>query len=298
MKNRYILLAIIMIMISACAGQQVKKDIAAVPAATPATAVPVDPKPVPADTSTPVSTATLTAVVTIFPTMTATVTLTPFFVITPSKNDKDFDYYPIHVGNKWYFKGFMKGKDGEKTWMKIKAEIVGTEKKDGKDYYFFYAPKVDIRYLMRKDEKGVYMRVIKYPFPIFNFSIEVNILPEMQIMKYPFRVGEKWTYKGRAEATILGLFTLGRDIRSDFEVIRKEILKTDTGKVEAYHIKVLVNEGDGNPPTTEKYWYGKGTGYTYSDTTGHDAYLVGYKFYDEKTGKVTEKIPEHEEDYK
>jgi hypothetical protein len=227
---------------------------------------------------------------------TSTATPTPIFVITPSKNENWMEYYPTYPHDVWYFKGYKKA-GSERKFMKVKAEILGIENKDGKDYYYFYAPKVEIRYLMRKDEGGVYMRVIKYPFPIFDFSIEVNITPEMPIIKFPIKIGDKWVHKARAEATLFGFLKLGRNIQSDFEVLRKEMLHTEAGNVEAYHIKVLVDEGDGKTRTTEKYWYGKGTGYTYSDTTGHDAFLVGYRFYDEKIAKWREKIPKDVEQY-
>jgi hypothetical protein len=180
--------------------------------------------------------------------------------------------------------------------LKVKAEIVGIEKKDGRDYFYFYSPSVGIRYLMRTDENGVYMGVIKYPFPLFGFPIEVDLNPEMVIMKSPVKAGEKWTYKGRAEATLFGFLKLGRDIQSDFECVRKEKIRTGAGNFEAFHIKVLVNDGAGNV-TTEKYWYAKGLGYSLSDTSGHDAYLVGYKIFNEKTGKFDEKLPEGAEKY-
>jgi hypothetical protein len=141
------------------------------------------------------------------------------------------------------------------------------------------------------------MRVIKYPFPIFDFPMEVDIIPEMPIMRFPFKIGDKWVHKARAEATLFGFLKLGRNIQSDFEVIRKELLHTEAGIVEAYHVKVIVDQGDGKTVTTEKYWYGKNTGYTYSDTSGHDAFLVGYRFYNEKTGKWREKIPKDVEQY-
>jgi hypothetical protein len=226
---------------------------------------------------------------------TAAATLTPIIKLTPGKNEKALDYYPVHVGNTWYFRGYKKKEPGIRV--NVKAEIVGMEPKDGKDYYYFYAPSVGIRYLIRADEKAVYMRVIKYPFPLFGFPIEVNIVPEMPIIKSPFKVGERWTYKGRAEAVILGFIKLGRDIRSDFECVRKERLRTEAGDIDAYHIKVLVDEGDGKTVTTEKYWYGQGRGYSYSDTSGHDAFILGYKLWNEKTGKWDEKIPEGAEKY-
>jgi hypothetical protein len=236
-----------------------------------------------------------TATVNVTSLATATVRATPIIKLTPGKKEKSMDYYPLHVGDTWYFKGYKK-KDPS-TRLNVKAQVLGIEPKDGKDYYYIYAPSVGIRYLMRTDEKGVYMRVIKYPFPIFGFPIEVDLVPEMTIIRGTFKVGERWTYKGRAEAVIFGFLKLGRDIKSDFECVRKELLRTEAGDIEAYHIKVLVDEGDGKTVTTEKYWYGKGRGYSFSDTSGHDAFILGYKLWNDKTGQWDEKIPEGAEKY-
>lgn len=245
-------------------------------------------------TATPVP-PTATVTVNLTPKPTATIKATPIiFIKAPKIREKAMDYYPIHVGNLLYFKGVKR--DALDKQLKVKAEVVGMEKKGGKEYYYFYAPQVNIRYLMRSDDNGIYMGVIKYPFPLFGFSIEVDLNPEMVIMKSPIKPGERWTHKGRAEATIFGFIKVGRDIRSDFECVRKEMIRTETGKIEAYHIKVIVDDGAKNI-TEEKYWYAKGVGYANSDTSGHIANLVGYKIFDEKTGTWNEKIPEGVEGY-
>jgi hypothetical protein len=240
-------------------------------------------------------TPTVTITVNFTPAATLTPVSTPIIKLTPGKKESALDYYPLHVGNTWYFKGFKKSDPDKQLF--VKAQTLGIEPKDGKDYYYIYAPAVGIRYLMRKDDKGVYMRVIKYPFPIFGFPIEVDLVPEMNIIHSPFKVGERWTYKGKAEAVIFGFLHLGRDIRSDFECVRKERLRTETGFINAFHIKVLVDEGDNKTVTTEKYWYGEGRGYSYAATSGHDALIVGYRLFNEKTGQWEEKIPEGVESY-
>ena len=210
--------------------------------------------------------------------------------------DDSFMYYPAHVGNVLYLKG-KKNNAPEKT-LYVKAEIKSVETRDGIEYYYFFAPQVEIRYLINVDKQnGVSMRIIKYPFPFFGASIEVTLTPQMTFMKYPVKVGEKWTYKGRGEATILGFIKLGRDLKTEFEVVRMEKVKTEAGDFDAYHIVAVVDAGDGKPPTTEKYWYAKGLGYTIAETSGHRADLVGYRIYDEATGTWNEKLPEGVEKY-
>jgi hypothetical protein len=204
-------------------------------------------------------------------------------------------FYPVNLHNILYLKGYKK--DNPSKEMFVKAEVIKIEKKDGKDYYYFYAPQVNVRYLVREAETGMEMRIIKYPFPFFGFPIEVDLTPSMTFLKYPLEVGTKWQHKGRAETTIFGFMKVGRDIKSDFEIVSKEIIKLPAGEFEAYHVTANVDEGDGKGVHTEKYWYAKGIGYAKADVAGHFAELVGYKMFDEKTGKFAEKIPDGVEKY-
>jgi len=199
-------------------------------------------------------------------------------------------YYPAHVGDTLYFRGYFKD-DEEKKTHRVKAVVSKTEQKDGIDYYYYDAGKIGIRYLIRKRDSGVYMRVMKYPFPIFGFLIEVNIKPEMCVMKFPLKSGEKWVEKGRAETRILGMWDVGRDIRSDFEVVGRETIDTEIGKIDTVHIRVLVDDGDGDEPTLEKYWYGKNIGYARSDTSSHFVEIVGYEVFNDEKGEVVKVLP-------
>ncbi len=199
-------------------------------------------------------------------------------------------FFPASVGNKWFYQGYWKN-DKDKKIVRVKAEILNTEQKDGKEYFYYYAPKVGIRYLNRKDETGVYMRVIKFPFPIFSFAlIEVDIVPEMLVIKFPFKVGEKWTQKAKASTTLFGIWKIERNIQSDFEVVEKVKIKTGVGEIEAYHIKANVDNS--YEKTIENYWYGKDIGYSVSDTTSYFVKVHGYIIKDEKTGEIKQIIPQ------
>ncbi len=299
MEKRHILTGIILIFISACGGGEIKKDgvnnaadtrqfdklvaenaakqtaspDATAPAAT-ATPVPVNTKaPAPAKEGTPEPTVSPTA---------------------KPQYPKDARFYPEHLGNTWYFQGYRKSEPNK--LLKVKAEILSKEQKDGLTYYYIHAPKMGIRYVNKRKDDAVYMRVIKYPFPIFGFPIEVDIIPEMPVIKFPVKAGAKWIHKARARAVVL-FIPLERDIQSDFEIIGMETVKVPAGTIETWHIKVLVNQGDGTV-TTEEYWYGRDFGYCKANTTGHYAELVGYRMFNEKTGKWMEKIPPDADRYK
>lgn len=214
--------------------------------------------------------------------------------VTSQQKDKiekdSFRFFPASVGNKWFYQGYWKN-DKDKKIIKVKAEILSIEKRDDKEYFYYYAPKVGMRYLNRKDETGVYMRVIKFPFPIFSFAlIEVDIEPEMLVIKFPLKVGEKWTQKAKASTRLFGFLKIRRDIQTDFEVVEKVKIKTGIGEIEAYHIKVDIDNS--YEKTVEHYWYGKDIGYSVSDTTSYFVNVHGYIIKDEKTGEIKKIIPQ------
>jgi len=206
----------------------------------------------------------------------------------------DERYYPEHIGNTWYFMGYKK--NAPDKMLKVKAEILSEEIKDGQPYYYIHAPQIGIRYVNKRKADAVYMRVIKYPFPIFGFPIEVDIVPEMPVIKFPLIAGAKWFHEAKARAVVL-FVPLERNIRSDFEIIGRETIKVPAGELDTWRIKVLVNQGDGNV-TTEEYWYARDFGYCKANTSGHYAELVGYRFWDEMNKRWNEKIPADEKEYK
>lgn len=212
---------------------------------------------------------------------------------TVKKITSDERYYPMAKGSVLFFEAYRKSEPDK--IIKVKAEIKDIEKRDGKDYFYFYAPKVDIRYLIRRDKNGVYMRVIRYPFPIFNFSIEANIIPEVNFFKFPLKPGNKWEEKAKASAQIL-FWTIEKNVISNFEVIKNEKITTKAGEIDTYLIHAVVDQGDGKS-TVEKYWYGKGLGYVRADTNVHYAEIVGYSIIDEETGEKYEKLPEKVAEY-
>ncbi len=205
-------------------------------------------------------------------------------------------FFPVNFGNIWYYKAY-KCNEPEKM-LKIKADISSIENIEGIDYYLFNAPGVDIRYLIRKDNNGVRLKAMKFPFPVFNFSIYVLFYPEFPMIKFPLLKGEKWNYKGKAQAIILGVFKITRDVSADFEVLKRDKVIVDAGRLDTYHIIVHVDEGDGNGIKIKKYWYAKNIGFTISDNDNHKCELAGYVIKSDIDGKERKKVPEGEGEYK
>ena len=199
-----------------------------------------------------------------------------FFIIANiyAKDNSD-TYFPVHLKDAWYYQGYKKN-EPEKI-INVKAEVIEIKNIDGKDYYYYSAPDMDMRYFIRKDTDGAYMRIMKYPFPIFNFSIEIDIIPEMKTLSFPLFVGKKWEYEGQASTVVFVFFKITRDIKAKFEVVSKKILKTPLGEIESYNICSLVDEGDGKGFKKSYHWYGKNIGYILSDTPLHYAKLTKYE---------------------
>lgn len=209
--------------------------------------------------------------------------------------DDSHRYYPAYVGNILYFRAAKKSEPGKQLYVKV--QVVGIEKKEDGKYFYFYGRKVNIRYLIGVDKKeGIYMRVIKYPFPLLGFSIEVDVEPKMQILRFPMKAGDKWHYKGKAKAHLL-FIPITRNVKADFEVVERVTMKTQAGEIDAYHMKVLVDSGDGKGTTTEQYWYGKDIGYSVANTSEHWAEITGYRIFNEQEGRWIEKLPENPEKY-
>ena len=201
------------------------------------------------------------------------------------------NYFPLHRGNTWYYKAYKRGED--KVYKSI-TRVIEKEKIDGREYFYFRAPCFDVSYLMRKTAEGVYARIIRFPF--LAFSITVDIIPEMKTLSLPLEKGKKWSYKGKGSTKIFGFIEITRDISAEFEVDKKEAIKTAAGEMEAYHIRALIDQGDGNLKL-KKYWYAKGVGFASSDNEDNVLEVTGYRLYSEEKQDFVEAIPPDVEKY-
>jgi hypothetical protein len=205
-------------------------------------------------------------------------------------------YFPAHVGNTWYFQGYRNGEPGK--LLRTRAEVVGSVTREGREYALLSAPQFDIRYLVRVDPAGVRMGSIRFPFPFLRFSVEVRLSPEMPIIEFPLAVGARWHYQGQGRATLLGLLPVTRSIVADFECLERRRVTTPAGEVDAFHVRALVDQGDGKGRHTEEYWWGRGIGYAVARTSTHFAEVVGYRIWDEDSGQWKTALPDHPEQFR
>jgi len=183
------------------------------------------------------------------------------------------DYYPLRVGNVLYFDG-LKKENNENC--KVRMEVMYKETRDNREYFYLYAPSVDIRYLLRKDAEGVYMQYIKIPFPVISFiMVEAEMKPEMKFVSFPLQPGAKWSHEGTATVYLFGFIPIERKIKAYFKTTKRETLKTGAGPIDTYCIEVLIDTGDGKGLVKETHWYGMDVGYTAGETVIYRALLAG-----------------------
>ncbi|MFH0976452.1 MAG: hypothetical protein V1874_11790 [Spirochaetota bacterium] len=203
-------------------------------------------------------------------------------------------YYPLSVGNELYLNAYKK--DNPSETIKLKVEVKNIETIEGENFYYLCAPKMDIRYLIKRDETGLYMKMIKYPFLFFG-NINVQIKPPLNVFKFPAYAGLKWEQEAKAEASFM-FFPVNKHIKAKFEIIEKQFINTNIGKIEAYLVQVMINHDSFKKNyIIEKFWYAKGIGYSRADTQTHFAEIAGYKIRDEETGLWDIRLPEKIDEY-
>ncbi len=187
------------------------------------------------------------------------------------------DFFPVGDGYSWTYKGFMK--DNPKKDLVVKATVVRREMIDGKEYYYYSAPNVDVRFMVRTDENFGYMKIVKYPFPILKFlTVDVYLTPEIKFIKFPYKVGDKWEQTINAKAA-LPPFGLDMKLKVNFEVMDSEKITLKGKEYEVFHVRMYRDEGR-KEPHIEDNWFAEGLGFVRGETS---EYFIELK--DFETGK-------------
>ena len=205
--------------------------------------------------------------------------------------DKPFShfarYYPLTIGNEYYYKAFRR--DEPNREYQVKAEVRNLQTVGGKDYFYFFAPGADIRYLVRRDESGVFMRRLKREIPLFGISFNVHLMPELLFLRFPLTVGDQWSQQVVAKARIL-FIPVSRTIEGRFHVVDRQVLRTEAGDIDAFIVNASLGPVNG-PMTNKTFWYGADVGYIKADAPEDFTVLVGYRVLDEQAGIWIDKTP-------
>ncbi|MCE5301225.1 MAG: hypothetical protein LLG37_10200 [Spirochaetia bacterium] len=183
------------------------------------------------------------------------------------------DFYPTGMDLTWTYEGYMKSEPAKK--LNVVASIVSVEKVGGKEYYYYSAPSVDVRYFVRKDDKWGYMKLIKYPFPVLKFlTVDVYLEPEIKFIKFPYRVGDEWEQLIEAEA-VLKPFKMKLKIKVKFNVLDSEKFIYDGKEYEAFHVRLERHEGNGTV-RIEDNWFAEDLGFVKGETPEYTIQLKNF----------------------
>lgn len=203
-------------------------------------------------------------------------------------------YFPLTIGNEYYYKA-VKARAPNREY-RVRAEIRNLQTFEGKDYFYLFAPGVDVRYLIRRDETGMFMRLLKRDIPLFGISFDVHLIPELLFLRFPLTVGDRWSEQVVAKARIL-FFPVSRTIEARYHVADRQVLHTEAGDIDAFMVNASL--GVVNRPMVNKtFWYGENVGYIKAIAPEDSAVLVGYRVLDEQTGIWIDKSPSDAERYR
>jgi hypothetical protein len=203
-------------------------------------------------------------------------------------------YYPLTIGNEYYYKA-VKTRAPNREY-RVKAEIKKLQTLEGKEYFYLFAPSVDVRYLIRRDETGMFMRLLKREIPLFGISFNVHLIPELLFLRFPLTVGDQWSQQVLAKARIL-FIPVSRTIEARYHVVDRQVLHTEVGDIDAFIVNASI--GVVNRSMVNKtFWYGENVGYIKADAPEDFTVLVGYRVLDERTGIWIDKSPSDAERYK
>lgn len=189
-------------------------------------------------------------------------------------------YYPLTVGNEYYYTAIKANAPNRE--LRVKAEIKNLQTVDGEDYFYLFAPSENIRYLLRRDKAGVYMRLLKRDFPLFGLTFNVHLKPEVMFLRFPLAIDDQWSQRVTASARIF-FIPIRRTIEAKYHVVDKVVLHTEAGDIEAFVVNASLGVVGGEI-ANKTFWYGEKIGYIKSSAPEDSMIIVGYRVFDEQTG--------------
>ncbi len=196
-------------------------------------------------------------------------------------------YYPLTIGNEYYYKAIKANAPNRK--LRVKAEIKDLQAVDGEDYFYLFAPSENIRYLIRRDKAGVYMRRLKREFPLFGLSFNVHLKPEILVLRFPLAIGDRWSQRVTASARLL-FIPFSRTIEAKYHVVDHVILHTETGDINAFVVNASLGVV-GGAIASKTFWYGENVGYIKASAPEDSMIIVGYRVFDEQNGLWIDNSP-------
>ena len=202
------------------------------------------------------------------------VLLAACFVFPSAVYSNQPDFYPSALGMSWHYSG--RWKQGDMRKVSVDASIPSIKTINSLQYMYYTAPSVDVRFMVRLDDKGAYMKLVKYPFPVLKFlTVDVYLTPEIQFLKFPLYEGETWSQELKATADLVP-FKLDRRIKVKFTVVAEEKFNYNGESLDCYHVRMERDEGQGQL-RVEDNWFAQDIGFVRGETPEYFIELDGYK---------------------
>ena len=172
---------------------------------------------------------------------------------------KDADVYcPVLINTKWVYTVYPK-KSSKKPYDRV-TEITGTETYDKLVYFTYFTPESDTKFLMRKDDNGVYLKVARYAVPFLSFiKFDVVFEPPVYAVRFPFKKGDSWKYEGIASLKTLGIFNFPTKVSATAAHMGPEVIEAVGRSVNAYKIYAEMDR-EGEKTFKASFWFGEGVG--------------------------------------
>jgi len=209
--------------------------------------------------------------------------------VTPSAR-----YYPLTIGNEYYYKAVKANAPNRE--LRVKSEIKNLQTVDGEDYFYLFAPSENVRYLIRRDNAGMHMRLLKREFPLFGLSFNVHLKPEILFLRFPLAIGDQWSQQVMASARIL-FIPFSRTVEASYHVVDRVILHTEAGDIDAFVVNASLGVV-GGAIASKTFWYGENVGYIKASAPEDSMIIVGYRVFDEQNGLWIDKSPPDARRYK
>lgn len=178
--------------------------------------------------------------------------------INAGLSDEDI-YCPILQNTRWTYT--VHNKTTDKSDYDRFVEINGFETYDSLIYFSYYSPDADARYLMRKDENGIYIKTARYAVPFLSFlHFDIIFNPPVYAIKFPLKKDDVWNYDGMASINAFGFLKFPTKIWAKVTHMGVETIEAGGVTMPAFKLYGELNREGMDKTFKATWWFGKGVG--------------------------------------
>ena len=148
--------------------------------------------------------------------------LAAFLSFFPQILNATDSYYPMSAGTVYHYNAHK----SVEPLKELHVNLLFTEpvNENEKGFLWCRSDTMDLAYLLKEDETGIYMKAMRYPVPFLGFiTTDVFFSEPTLILKYPVVEGEEWANTLNAKAGIL-LFDFKERVYIRYRVDRKSVV--------------------------------------------------------------------------